>query len=61
MTHPRHRRVFDFALTADEMRSIATLDTGTSSVFDHRDPAMVKLAQRSETSDVKPPDFRMIV
>ena len=34
--------VFDFELPADEMRSIATLDTGTSSFFDHRDPAMVK-------------------
>jgi len=32
--------VFDFELTEDEMRSIATLDTGTSSFFDHRDPAM---------------------
>ena len=34
--------VFDFQLTGDELRSIATLDTGTSSFFDHRDPAMVK-------------------
>lgn len=34
--------VFDFELTADEMRSIATLDTARSSFFDHRDPAMVK-------------------
>jgi len=34
--------VFDFDLTDDDMRSIATLDTGTSSFFDHRDPAMVK-------------------
>jgi len=34
--------VFDFQLTGDEMSSIATLDTGTSSFFDHRDPAMVK-------------------
>ena len=34
--------VFDFELGADEMSSIATLDTGTSSFFDHRDPAMVK-------------------
>ena len=34
--------VFDFDLTADEMRAIATLDTGASSFFDHRDPAMVK-------------------
>jgi 2,5-diketo-D-gluconate reductase A len=34
--------VFDFELSAHEMSSIATLDTGTSSFFDHRDPAMVK-------------------
>jgi len=34
--------IFDFQLTDDEMQSIATLDTGTSSFFDHRDPAMVK-------------------
>lgn len=34
--------VFDFELTPDEMSSIATLDTGTSAFFDHRDPAMVK-------------------
>jgi 2,5-diketo-D-gluconate reductase A len=34
--------IFDFQLTEDELRSIATLDTGTSSFFDHRDPAMVK-------------------
>lgn len=34
--------VFDFELSADEMISIATLDTKTSSFFDHRDPAMVK-------------------
>jgi len=34
--------VFDFELGADEMSAIATLDTGASSFFDHRDPAMVK-------------------
>ena len=34
--------VFDFELTPEEMSSIATLETGTSSFFDHRDPAMVK-------------------
>lgn len=34
--------IFDFELTEDEMRSIATLDTGKSSFFDHRDPAMVR-------------------
>lgn len=34
--------VLDFELSADEMASIAALDTKTSSFFDHRDPAMVK-------------------
>jgi len=34
--------VLDFELTPDEMQMIATLDTKTSSFFDHRDPAMVK-------------------
>ncbi|WP_326613712.1 aldo/keto reductase [Streptomyces scopuliridis] len=33
--------IFDFELTDDQMASIATLDTGTSLFFDHRDPAMV--------------------
>ncbi|MFD5065328.1 aldo/keto reductase [Streptomyces sp. NPDC058394] len=32
--------VFDFALTDDQMASIATLDTGGSLFFDHRDPAV---------------------
>ncbi|MES1249115.1 MAG: aldo/keto reductase, partial [Chitinophaga rupis] len=34
--------VLDFKLTPDEMDQIKTLDTKTSSFFDHRDPAMVK-------------------
>jgi 2,5-diketo-D-gluconate reductase A len=33
--------VFDFELTDDQMARIATLDTGASLFFDHRDPAMV--------------------
>ncbi|MEU9314084.1 aldo/keto reductase [Streptomyces sp. NPDC048256] len=33
--------IFDFALTDDQMASIATLDTGGSLFFDHRDPAAV--------------------
>ena len=33
--------IFDFALTDDEMTRIATLDTGASLFFDHRDPVMV--------------------
>jgi 2,5-diketo-D-gluconate reductase A len=33
--------IFDFTLTDDQMTRIASLDTGTSQFFDHRDPAMV--------------------
>jgi 2,5-diketo-D-gluconate reductase A len=33
--------VFDFALTDEDMSRIATMDTGASQFFDHRDPAMV--------------------
>jgi 2,5-diketo-D-gluconate reductase A len=33
--------VFDLTLTDDEIAQIATLDTGASSAFDHRDPAGV--------------------
>ncbi|MFE9258537.1 aldo/keto reductase [Streptomyces sp. NPDC006879] len=33
--------VFDFELDADQMAAIATLDTGASVFFDHRDPAVV--------------------
>jgi 2,5-diketo-D-gluconate reductase A len=35
--------VFDVELSPDEMAAIATLDTKTSSFFDHRDPKMVKM------------------
>ncbi len=34
--------VFDFSLTDEEMASIATLDTKTSSFFSHADPKMVQ-------------------
>ncbi len=34
--------IFDFNLSPEDMAVIATLDTKTSSFFDHRDPAMVK-------------------
>jgi 2,5-diketo-D-gluconate reductase A len=33
--------VFDFALTDEQMSRIATLDTGVSAFFDHRDPQWV--------------------
>jgi len=34
--------VFDFELSAEDVAAIATLDTKTSSFFDHRNPDMVK-------------------
>jgi diketogulonate reductase-like aldo/keto reductase len=34
--------VLDFELNTDDMAAMATLETGTSSFFDHRDPNMVK-------------------
>jgi 2,5-diketo-D-gluconate reductase A len=34
--------VFDFELNAEDMTTITTLDTKTSSFFDHRDPEKVK-------------------
>jgi 2,5-diketo-D-gluconate reductase A len=34
--------VFDFELSTDDMAAITTLDTKTSSFFDHRNPEMVK-------------------
>lgn len=42
--------VFDFDLTADDMDAIASLDTGSSSFFDHRDPAMVKMLSEARRS-----------
>lgn len=39
--------IFDFELSGEDMARIATLDTGTSSFFSHRDPAIVKwMAER---------------
>ena len=34
--------VLDFELSADDIAAVATLETGTSSFFDHRDPERVK-------------------
>ena len=34
--------VFDFDISAEDMAAITTLDTKTSSFFDHRNPEMVK-------------------
>jgi 2,5-diketo-D-gluconate reductase A len=39
--------VFDFSLDDGDVAAIAALETGTSSFFSHRDPAMVKwMAER---------------
>lgn len=35
--------IYDFALTDDEMKTIAGLDTGKSLFFDHHDPEVVKM------------------
>ena len=41
--------VFDFQLTDEDMALVATMDTGASLFFDHRDPAMVSwLNSRTE-------------
>jgi 2,5-diketo-D-gluconate reductase A len=34
--------VFDFALDGADIANIATLETGTSSFFSHRDPAIIR-------------------
>lgn len=34
--------VFDFELDSDDITTIKSLDTNTSSFFSHRDPAMVE-------------------
>jgi len=45
-TNPQRMRenldIFDFTLTPEDLAVLATLDTKTSSFFDHRDPQMVK-------------------
>ncbi|MGW8989757.1 aldo/keto reductase [Streptomyces zhihengii] len=33
--------IFDFALAGEQMAAVASLDTGASAFFDHRDPEMV--------------------
>lgn len=35
--------VFDFTLSEEDMAAIAAIDTGVSSFFDHRDPAVVEM------------------
>lgn len=41
-------QVFDFSLTTGEMEAIADLDSGSSSFFDHRDPAVVKALSEAQ-------------
>jgi len=41
-------QVFDFDLTAEDMDAIASLDSGASSFFDHRDPNMVKFLSEAQ-------------
>jgi diketogulonate reductase-like aldo/keto reductase len=40
--------IFDFDLDASDMEAIATLETGASLFFDHRDPAMVKFLSEAK-------------
>ena len=42
--------VFDFELTPEDMRQIATMDAKESSFFDHLDPAVVKMIGEAERS-----------
>jgi 2,5-diketo-D-gluconate reductase A len=42
--------VFDVELSSEDMAAIATLDTKTSSFFDHRDPEMVKRLSQANRS-----------
>ena len=44
-------RIFDFELSAEDMQTIATLDSKTSAFFDHRDPAMVKWISERKIHD----------
>jgi diketogulonate reductase-like aldo/keto reductase len=43
--------IFDFKLSVDDLVVIKTLDTKTSSFFDHRDPAMVKWLGERKLAD----------
>jgi len=43
--------VLDFELSAQDMEAVKTLDTKTSSFFDHRDPAMVKWLGERKLND----------
>ena len=46
---PENLNIFDFQLDDSDMARIATLETGTSSFFSHRDPAIVKWMSEPET------------
>ena len=44
-------QIFDFELDSQDMAAIATLDTGASLFFDHRDPKMVEWIGRRKIHD----------
>ncbi|MCI1189143.1 aldo/keto reductase [Hymenobacter sp. DH14] len=43
--------IFDFELSAEDLQTIATLDSKTSAFFDHRDPSMVKWISERKIHD----------
>lgn len=43
--------IFDFVISKEDMEAIKTLDTKSSSFFDHRDPAMVKWLGERKLND----------
>jgi len=47
--------IFDFTLAPDDMAAIATLDTGKSLFFDHRDPKMVEFLSVHRKSEGESP------
>ena len=45
--------VFDFDLSADDMKTMASLDKGESQFFDHRDPVTIEQIFGSSLQQVK--------
>lgn len=45
--------VFDFELSADDMKTMASLDKGESQFFDHRDPVTIEQIFGSSLQQVK--------
>ncbi|MFC6261521.1 aldo/keto reductase [Levilactobacillus fujinensis] len=48
-----NRNIFDFALTADEMATMASLDRQESQFFDHRDPVTIEQIFGSSLKQLK--------